>query len=357
MDEPSKLPDVFSLREIADAADVPLWRARLALTANGIEDSHGEFFASAEAVALARLLACRTSRAAGTFDGRVLSGGALFTPPPVIRRPTGVPLALSGTLHAAFFAAAVALTTAGLGSAEPERVATPAEPVRLVYLALPGPGGGGGGGGLRQLTPPPKAQRKGTRKVSSPLPARQEPKLPVETQVREEPPPLVPSEPLPPVIAPIITAPADSSDRIGALEESAAESASHGPGSGGGVGTGSGTGLGEGQGSGVGEGSGGGTGGGPYRPGSGIEPPRLLHETKPSYTDEARRRGITGDVLMEIVVRSNGTVGEVRVIQGLGYGLDQRAIDAVRLWRFAPARRLGRPVDVLVEVAVEFKLR
>ena len=78
---------------------------------------------------------------------------------------------------------------------------------------------------------------------------------------------------------------------------------------------------------------------------------------KPDYTEEARRRGVEGDVVLEIVVRSNGTVGDVRVMQGLGGGLDQRAIDAVRQWKFSPARRFGTPVDVMVEVAVEFKLR
>jgi TonB family protein len=57
------------------------------------------------------------------------------------------------------------------------------------------------------------------------------------------------------------------------------------------------------------------------------------------------------------VVRSDGMVGNVKVMQGLGGGLDQRAIDAVRQWRFSPARRFGTPVDVMVEVAVEFKLR
>ena len=57
------------------------------------------------------------------------------------------------------------------------------------------------------------------------------------------------------------------------------------------------------------------------------------------------------------MVRSDGSVGEVRLLRGLGAGLDQRAIDAVRQWRFSPARRFGTPVDVLVEVAVEFKLR
>jgi TonB family protein len=62
-------------------------------------------------------------------------------------------------------------------------------------------------------------------------------------------------------------------------------------------------------------------------------------------------------VVLEIVVRRDGTVGDVKVVQGLGGGLDRRAIDAVRQWRFSPARRLGTPVDVVVEVAVEFKLR
>ena len=90
------------------------------------------------------------------------------------------------------------------------------------------------------------------------------------------------------------------------------------------------TGNGNGSGSGIGDGSGGGTGGGPYRPGSGIQPPRLVHEVKAIYTDEGRRRNVTGDVLLEIVVRRDGSVGDVSVLRGLGAGLDQQAIDAVR---------------------------
>jgi periplasmic protein TonB len=82
-----------------------------------------------------------------------------------------------------------------------------------------------------------------------------------------------------------------------------------------------------------------------------------VHEVKADYTDDARRRSISGDVLLEIVVRSDGGVGEVRILRGLGAGLDQRAVQAVRQWRFDPARRKGVPVDVLVEVAVEFILR
>jgi TonB family protein len=132
---------------------------------------------------------------------------------------------------------------------------------------------------------------------------------------------------------------------------------SHGPGQGGGTGRGSGTGVGEGDGPGIGPGSGGGTGGGPFRPGSGITPPRLLHEVRADYTDQARLRNITGDVLLEIVVRRDGSVGDVKVLKGLGAGLEDRAVQAVQQWRFSPATRLGTPVDVIVEVAVEFKLR
>jgi TonB family protein len=162
---------------------------------------------------------------------------------------------------------------------------------------------------------------------------------------------------MPQVVAPVATAPADARDTAGTMAESAKATESQGAGSGGGAGTGQGTGLGEGDGAGIGTGTGGGTGGGPYRPGSGITPPSLQREIKPDYTEEARRRGIAGDVVLEIVVRSNGTVGDLKVLQGLGGGLDQRAIDAVRQWRFSPARRFGTPVDVIVEVAVEFKLR
>ena len=78
---------------------------------------------------------------------------------------------------------------------------------------------------------------------------------------------------------------------------------------------------------------------------------------KADYTEEARRRGMTGEVVMEIVVARDGTVGDVKILRRLGAGLDERAAQAVRQWRFAPATRKGLPVDVLVEVAVEFKLR
>lgn len=126
---------------------------------------------------------------------------------------------------------------------------------------------------------------------------------------------------------------------------------------GGGVGSGSGVGRGQGSGRGIGPGAGGGIGGGPYRPGAGIEPPSLLREVTPDYTEQARRAGLEGEVLLELVVGPDGGVSDVRVLRPLGAGLDEQAVAAVRQWRFAPARRLGTAVAVIVEVAVEFRLR
>jgi TonB family protein len=201
--------------------------------------------------------------------------------------------------------------------------------------------------------------REGRRPISSPMPLRRPPPpiVAVEKPPEPKPPPPLKAELLPAVVAPIVTAPADARDRIGVLAKTDATAESHGPGVGGGAGAGTGTGLGAGDGRGVGPGSGGGTGGGPYRPGSGITPPRLLREVKADYTEDARQRGVSGEVVLEIVVRRDGSVGDTRVLQGLGFGLNERALQAVRQWRFAPAERQGVPVDLFVEVSVEFRLR
>src|SRR6185503_16757950 len=103
------------------------------------------------------------------------------------------------------------------------------------------------------------------------------------------------------VVAPVVSAPADADDRAGVPTATTATAPSNGPGEGGGTGTGTGTGAGQGNG----EGSIAGTGGGPYRPGSGITPPSIQREVKPVYTEEGRRRGVEGDVVMEVVVRAD----------------------------------------------------
>jgi protein TonB len=73
---------------------------------------------------------------------------------------------------------------------------------------------------------------------------------------------------------------------------------------------------------------------------------------KAEYTEDARQRRITGDVILEIVVQRDGSVGEVKLLQGLSGGLNERAVQAVRQWRFAAARRQGSPVDVIVDSEV-----
>src|SRR4051812_40130049 len=347
--------DSFSAAEIAQAAGVAEGEV---VSLAGYR--RGERIPHAEAVRIGRMLVLRSRDVTSPAPPRALFG--LFSNSHPGGRKTGVPLVLSSTVHAGIIALAIFLATFDL---KPRAAALRADDhradqMRLVFVALPGPGGGGGGGGLLQKAPPPPALREGPKKtISSPIPLRKEPPpiRPVPAPKEPPPAPVLKAEPLPVIVAPIIAAPADPRDRAGVLQQTAAEGDSRGSGSGGGVGTGKGTGIGEGDGSGIGPGSGGGTGGGPYRPGSGIEPPQLLREVKAEYTEDARRRGVSGDVVLEIVVRRDGSVGDVKVLQGLAGGLNDRAVQAVRQWRFTPARRQGAPVDVLVEVAVEFKLR
>ena len=347
--------EVYSPREIARAAGVPEERVRAALGS-----PHGlvGFVPYADALRLARDL-----RSDPIGSPPLTSAGLFSIFGPTGRKPRAqsVPLAVSGTLHAGVVALVVLVTSLGLAPTAKTFAITEERPadMHLVFLNIPGPGGGGGGGGALQKPPPPKAERKGRSSVSSPMPPRERPIAvePAPKPPEPEPPPSLKSEPMPVVSAPIVQAPAEDRDRAGVFQQARAEAQSRGPGAGGGVGNGTGTGIGEGNGNGVGPGSGGGTGGGPYRPGSGIEPPRLLKEVRADYTDEARRLGLEGEVVLEIVVRQDGSVGDVKVLKRLGSGLDDRAVQSVKQWRFSPARRLGSPVDVVVEVAVAFKLR
>jgi TonB family protein len=354
--------EVYSLREIARAAGVPLERVVAAVGARGALLGHEE------AVRLGRTLASEArAGSVGSHDNLPLAQPAAAGAPLFVtmleraapNKTKTVSLAVSSTVHAGFIAGVVFMTTLSLAptaAVAPVEAQTP-EPMRLVYLNTPGPGGGGGGGGLRQKAPAPKALREGRRPISSPVPVRRPPPVEPVVSPPNPPPPPLNSEPLPVLVAPVVSAPADDRNRIGVFEQSPAQADSHGRGEGGGAGTGQGVGLGSGDGPGIGPGSGGGTGGGPYRPGSGVNPPRLLKEVKADYTEEARRRGLEGEVVLEIVVKRDGAVGDVKLLRRLSGGLDERAIQAVRQWRFAPATLKGVPVDVLVEVGVEFRLR
>lgn len=131
---------------------------------------------------------------------------------------------------------------------------------------------------------------------------------------------------------------------------------SNGPGSGGGIGSGSGGGVGSGRGPGVGPGSGGGIGGGVYRIGGGVSAPRLIYGPDPEFSEEARKANHQGVVVLWAIVGTDGRTHEIRVERSLGMGLDEKAIEAVRTWRFEPARKNGQAVAVQVNVEVNFRL-
>jgi TonB family protein len=343
--ESDYLGDVYTLADIASAADSTEEEAR------AVAGSSERLWSYADAVRIGRLLV------AGRYAASTVET-PLFSQSGGTRLPAaGIPVVVSGSLHLGLLGVlliAFSLAPTAATKDTDERVLTPS---RLVFLATPGPGGGGGGGGRREAAPPPKAESQGHEAIASPLPRRDPPKPAMPIPRPAEPPKPLAAEPLPSLIAPVVAASADARNRPGLLEQVPAREDSRGSGLGGGTGSGAGVGVGEGSGAGIGPGTGGGIGGGPYRPGSGITPPRLLREVKADYTEEARRRGLTGEVVLEIVVRRDGSVGDVKLLQGLGSGLDDRAIQAVRQWRFAPADRLGVAVDVIVEVGVEFRLR
>ena len=219
----------------------------------------------------------------------------------------------------------------------------------IVWLDVPGPGGGGGGGGNQSIEPPRKAELAAKEKDKLTVPAAKPP----EPQMKKEEPP-----PTQQLNIPAQTMASAEISLPGAIE-GGPPSESLGRGTGGGAGTGSGTGIGSGRGSGLGEGWGGGTGGGAFQPGNGVETPKLLHEVKPQYTAQAMRAKIQGTVLLECVVRPDGSVGDIRVKRSLdsSFGLDQEAIKAARQWQFAPGTRFGQPVPVLVTIEIAFTLR
>jgi protein TonB len=131
---------------------------------------------------------------------------------------------------------------------------------------------------------------------------------------------------------------------------------SSGTGSGGGIGSGSGGGVGSGRGPGVGPGEGGGIGGGVYRVGGGVSAPRTIFAPDPEYSEEARKAKYQGTVVLWMIVGPDGRPHNIRISRSVGMGLDEKAIEAVRTWRFEPALKDGRPVSVQINVEVSFRL-
>ena len=95
---------------------------------------------------------------------------------------------------------------------------------------------------------------------------------------------------------------------------------------------------------------------GVYAPGNGVIPPQVVRQTKAQYTREALRAKIQGAVWLELVVNTDGTVGDVKVVRSLDpvYGLDQEAVKTAKEWRFAPGTLNGMAVPVRVQVEMTF---
>ena len=216
--------------------------------------------------------------------------------------------------------------------------------VRLIAPRL-GPSGGGGGGGLKAPKPPSRGRlpKPSNKQLTPPTPRIRNPR------------PLLPVEPtvIVPQLAqlPAIDLP-DYGDPLGIPGPP-----SPGPGSGGGIGTGTGTGVGPGEGAGVGPGKGGGIGGGVFRVGGGVTPPTVLSRIEPVYSEEARKAKYQGVVVLSAIVRKDGSIEILKVVRSLGLGLDENAIRALKGWRFRPGMKGGKPVDVALNIEVNFSLR
>jgi TonB family protein len=220
---------------------------------------------------------------------------------------------------------------------------------KIIWLSEPGPGGGGGGGGNQMPEPPKKAEVPGKQEISVPV---------VKKNINPQPKLEEPKDPAFNIPAKSL---GDAQQMTPGMLESAmaASMISQGTGTNGGAGSGEGSGIGPGKGAGLGPGEGGGTGGGVYRPGNGVEIPKLVHEVKPQYTAEAMRAKVQGVVWVDAVVLPDGSVGQVSVTKSLDstFGLDQEALKAAKQWKFVPGRRFGQPVSVLVSIELTFTLR
>jgi len=206
--------------------------------------------------------------------------------------------------------------------------------------------GGGGGGGDHSLIDATKGKLPKIEKNPITPPQVQtvdHPLLPMDSAIDVQKTITLPDNPMLP--------------NIGMKNSTNVKLDSNGQGSSGGMGTGSHGGLGSGDGPGYGPGSGGNTGGGLYRVGGGVSAPVPLNSVEAEFSDEARRAKYQGVCLISLIVDAQGNPQNPRVVRALGMGLDEKAIEAVKKYKFKPAMKDGRtPVPVMITVEVNFRL-
>ena len=204
---------------------------------------------------------------------------------------------------------------------------------------------GGGGGGDRDNVAAPQGRLPKTA---------MEQITPPEVAVRNDRPKLT-AEPTV-IVPPQVNLANNALPNLGDPKSTVVGPPSNGVGAGTGIGSGNDGGIGSGFGSGIGAGGGSGIGGGVFRVGGGVSAPRAIYKPEPEYSTEARQAKHQGTVVVSLVVGADGQPRALRVARSLGMGLDEKALEAVRQWRFEPAMKDGRPVAVAVDVEVTFHL-
>jgi len=206
--------------------------------------------------------------------------------------------------------------------------------------------GGGGGGGDHSIIDPIKGKLPKIEKdpvVPPQVQTVDKPKLAMDAAIDIQKNIVLPDNPMLP--------------NIGMKNSANVRLDSNGSGGGGGMGSGSGGGLGSGYGNGYGPGSGGNTGGGLYRVGGSVSGPVPLNQVEAEFSDEARRAKYQGVCLISLIVDAQGNPQNPRVVRALGMGLDEKALEAVRKYKFKPAMKDGKtPVPVMITVEVNFRL-
>jgi len=246
----------------------------------------------------------------------------------------------STVVHVLAVAAIIGITL--LGRRMVEQIVKPHDTITLVspddIPPLPPSktqAGGGGGGGDRDKFQAPKGKlpKQSMEQITPPMMVvrNDNPKLTAEPTV---------------IIPPQVKLASNNLPNLGdPMSHLPSGPPSNGTGSGGGIGSGSGGGVGVGTGPGVGEGRGG-----------GVSAPRVIFQPDPEYSEEARKAKYQGTCVLWLVVGPDGKPRDIRVARSLGLGLDEKAIEAVKTWKFEPAMKDGKPVAVQINVEVSFRL-
>ena len=256
---------------------------------------------------------------------------------------------ISAVVHVVIIAVIIALSLWHPKRPIIAQVVPPAAPMDLtpfLPIAPKGPTmGGGGGGGDRDILQAAKGHLPKIAKTQF---------VPPEEIIRNDHPKLVVD---PSIVMPQkIQLPNNTMPNIGDPMTTVRGPMSNGTGANGGIGSGKSGGIGSGTGAGLGPGEGGGYGGGVMHVGGGVQPPQLIYSVDPEFSDEARKAKYQGTSVVALIVDANGLPRNIRILRALGMGLDQKAMEAVKQYRFKPAYYKGRPVPVEIDIEVDFHI-